>query len=101
MGAAISVCLPAAISAQPAACGSVGPAGNRRANQVRTAGWNDSSTRSDYVRPPTVSSSVRTSPLREWERDWVKTPEASFVALAGGEVVGVASLHLDPQRPET
>ena len=44
VGAAISVCRPAAISAQPSACGSVGPAGNRRANQVRTAGWNDSST---------------------------------------------------------
>jgi hypothetical protein len=44
VGAAISVWLPAAISCQPSACGVVGPAGNRRANQVRTAGWNESST---------------------------------------------------------
>ena len=38
VGAAISVCRPAAISRQPAACGSVGPAGNRPSNQARTAG---------------------------------------------------------------
>ena len=38
VGAAISVCRPAAISRQPPACGSVGPAGNRRSNQARTAG---------------------------------------------------------------
>jgi hypothetical protein len=43
VGAEISVWRPAAISAQPAACGIVGPAGNRRSNQVRKAGWNDSS----------------------------------------------------------
>ncbi len=43
VGAAISVCRPAAISVHPWACGSVGPAGNRRSNQVRMAGWNDSS----------------------------------------------------------
>ena len=53
VGAAISVCLPAATSRHPAACGSVGPPGKRRSNQVRTAGWNDSSTRSRYLRGPT------------------------------------------------
>ena len=53
VGAAISVCRPAAISAHPPACGSVGPAGNRRPNQAATAGWNDSSTRPPYLRPPT------------------------------------------------
>ena len=53
VGAAISVCLPAAISCHPAACGSVGPAGNLRPNQARTAGWNESSTRSPYLRLPT------------------------------------------------
>jgi pimeloyl-ACP methyl ester carboxylesterase len=53
VGAAISVCLPAAISCHPAACGSVGPAGNRRPNQARTAGWNESSTRSPYPGPRT------------------------------------------------
>jgi hypothetical protein len=44
VGAAISVCRPAAISRQPPACGSVGPAGNRRANQLLIAGWNESGT---------------------------------------------------------
>ncbi len=38
VGAAISVCRPAAISPQPWACGAVGPAGNLLANQVLTAG---------------------------------------------------------------
>jgi hypothetical protein len=38
VGAAISVCAPPSISFHPAACGSVGPSGNRRSNQVRTAG---------------------------------------------------------------
>jgi hypothetical protein len=47
------VCWPAAISCQPPACGSVGPAGNRRSNQARTAGWNESSTCSPYLRLPT------------------------------------------------
>ena len=35
----------------------------------------------------------------EWERDWINAPEASFVALADGEVVGVASLKLDAENP--
>src|SRR5262245_21122550 len=35
---------PAAIAGQPAACGSVGPAGNRRANHARIAGWKSAST---------------------------------------------------------
>jgi hypothetical protein len=38
VGAAISVWFPAAISRQPPACGTVGPSGNLRANQLRTAG---------------------------------------------------------------
>jgi GNAT superfamily N-acetyltransferase len=37
--------------------------------------------------------------LADWERDWINAPEASFVALADGEVVGVASLKLDPEHP--
>jgi GNAT superfamily N-acetyltransferase len=37
--------------------------------------------------------------LEEWERDWINAPEASFVALAAGEVVGVASLKLDAENP--
>jgi GNAT superfamily N-acetyltransferase len=37
--------------------------------------------------------------LEQWERDWISTPEASFVALAHGEVIGVASLKLDAEHP--
>jgi len=37
--------------------------------------------------------------LEEWHRDWIKTPEAAFTALAGGEVIGVASLLFDPDDP--
>src|ERR1017187_4192725 len=40
VGAAISVFLPAAISGQPSVWAGVGPSGNRRSNQARTAGWN-------------------------------------------------------------
>ncbi|HKR69157.1 MAG TPA: GNAT family N-acetyltransferase [Streptosporangiaceae bacterium] len=36
-------------------------------------------------------------PLEQWEREWIGTPEASFVALADGDVVGVASLKLDAE----
>ena len=43
VGAAISVSSPAAIAGQPSACGSVGPSGNRRPNQVRIAGWKPAS----------------------------------------------------------
>jgi hypothetical protein len=32
-------------------------------------------------------------------RDWINAPEASFVALADGQVVGVASLQLDADQP--
>jgi mycothiol synthase len=37
--------------------------------------------------------------LEEWNRDWINAPEASFVALADGLVVGVASLQLDADQP--
>jgi mycothiol synthase len=37
-------------------------------------------------------------PEQEWERDWIGTPEASFVALADGDVIGVASLRLDAEH---
>ena len=51
----------------------------------------------------TFADMALTSPqqvsLREWERDWIKTPEASFAALADGQVVGVASLRLDSDQP--
>jgi mycothiol synthase len=38
--------------------------------------------------------------LPEWQRDWLVTPEAAFAALASdGQVIGVASLQLDPDEP--
>lgn len=40
---------------------------------------------------------VHVSP-HEWERDWMGTPEASFVAVADGAVIGVASLKLDEEH---
>jgi len=39
VGAAIRVCSPALIWGQPPAWAGVGPSGNRRSNQARTAGW--------------------------------------------------------------
>lgn len=38
--------------------------------------------------------------LEQWERDWLDTPEATFVARAGGQIVGVAGLQLDADQPE-
>jgi mycothiol synthase len=38
--------------------------------------------------------------LEDWERGWVSLPEGTFLALAGGEVVGCAGLMLDPDRPD-
>jgi mycothiol synthase len=35
----------------------------------------------------------------EWQRDWITRPEAMFVALAGGEVIGCAGLLPDPDEP--
>jgi mycothiol synthase len=35
----------------------------------------------------------------EWQRDWITRPEAMFVALAGGEVIGCAGLMPDPDEP--
>ncbi|MEP7022956.1 MAG: GNAT family N-acetyltransferase [Actinomycetota bacterium] len=37
--------------------------------------------------------------LADWNRDYIKTPEATFMALADGQVVGVASLRLDDDQP--
>ncbi len=50
VGAAISVCRPARIAGQAAACGAVG-AGNARANQAATAGWKVSSGMTDFRQP--------------------------------------------------
>ena len=47
----------------------------------------------------TAHTSVPKVSREEWHRDWIKTPEAAFAALAGGEVIGVASLLLGPDQP--
>jgi mycothiol synthase len=38
--------------------------------------------------------------LEDWKREWLTWPEASFVALAGGRVVGCAGLLRDEDRRE-
>lgn len=35
----------------------------------------------------------------QWERDWLASPEAMFLALADGAIVGCAGLELDPDEP--
>jgi mycothiol synthase len=36
----------------------------------------------------------------QWEHEWVTWPEATFAALAGEEVIGMAGLIHDPDRPD-
>ncbi len=36
----------------------------------------------------------------QWQSEWITTPEGSFVALAGGEIVGCAGLIRDEDRPD-
>lgn len=38
--------------------------------------------------------------LEQWERDWLAWPEATFMALANGEIVGTAGLQRDADQPE-
>jgi mycothiol synthase len=44
-------------------------------------------------------SKVEITP-QQWETEWLTWPEATFVALAGGEIVGMAGLLHDPDRPD-
>jgi mycothiol synthase len=44
-------------------------------------------------------SKVEITP-EQWETEWLTWPEATFVALAGGEIVGMAGLLHDPDRPD-
>jgi mycothiol synthase len=37
--------------------------------------------------------------LEQWERDWITDPDAMFLALAGGEVIGCAGLLPDADEP--
>jgi GNAT superfamily N-acetyltransferase len=36
----------------------------------------------------------------DWATDWISDPEAMFVAVAGDQVIGVAGLLLDTDKPE-
>lgn len=36
----------------------------------------------------------------QWQRDWIESPEATFVALEDGRIVGIAGLQLDEDQPE-
>jgi GNAT superfamily N-acetyltransferase len=38
--------------------------------------------------------------LEQWERDWLSWPEATYLALAGDEVVGFAGLESDEDEPK-
>jgi mycothiol synthase len=38
--------------------------------------------------------------LEQWETEWLNWPEATFVALAGSEVVGMAGLNFDADQPD-
>lgn len=38
--------------------------------------------------------------LEQWERDWINWPQAMFVAMSEGEVVGCAGLMRDDDRPD-
>jgi GNAT superfamily N-acetyltransferase len=38
--------------------------------------------------------------LEQWESDWLNWPEATFVALAGSEVIGMAGLNYDADQPD-
>ena len=38
--------------------------------------------------------------LEQWEAEWLNWPEATFVALADGEVVGMAGLNHDADQPD-
>ena len=38
--------------------------------------------------------------LEQWESEWLNWPEATFVALAGDGIVGMAGLLRDDDRPD-
>jgi mycothiol synthase len=38
--------------------------------------------------------------LDQWEKEWLNWPEATFVALADGQIVGMAGLEHDADRPD-
>jgi GNAT superfamily N-acetyltransferase len=46
-----------------------------------------------------LTGTFRTS-AEEWETDWINEPSAMFLALADDDVIGVAGLMLDEDRPD-
>jgi GNAT superfamily N-acetyltransferase len=38
--------------------------------------------------------------LEQWQSEWLNWPEATFAALAGDEIVGMAGLNHDADRPD-
>jgi GNAT superfamily N-acetyltransferase len=46
-----------------------------------------------------VNAAMQTT-LEEWEREWIVTPEATFIALDGDEIIGTASVMLDDDVPD-
>ena len=38
--------------------------------------------------------------LEQWRRDWIESPQATYLALAGGTIVGTAGLQLDSDEPK-
>jgi ribosomal protein S18 acetylase RimI-like enzyme len=48
---------------------------------------------------PTWVRRGRSFSLEQWERDWLSWPEATYLALADEEVVGVAGLESDDDDP--
>ncbi|MBB5869880.1 GNAT superfamily N-acetyltransferase [Allocatelliglobosispora scoriae] len=53
----------------------------------------------EAVQDMAVTSPMQVS-LDEWERDWINAPEATFVAVVDGAVIGLASLMLDEDAPD-
>jgi GNAT superfamily N-acetyltransferase len=46
-----------------------------------------------------VNAPMQTT-LEQWQRDWIVTPEATFLAVAGDEIIGTASVMLDEDVPD-
>ncbi|MFG1905845.1 GNAT family N-acetyltransferase [Kribbella sp. NPDC048928] len=58
----------------------------------------------EQVAIPTLPDLDTTAPLRvtpeEWATEWINDPAAMFLAVDGDDVIGVAGLMLDTDRPE-
>ncbi|HEY3561647.1 MAG TPA: GNAT family N-acetyltransferase [Kribbella sp.] len=58
----------------------------------------------EQVAIPTLPDLDTTSPMQvtaeEWATEWINDPASMFLAVAGDEVIGVAGLYLDTDKPE-